>query len=1145
MKELSSKLDSNPLNDCHDALLDYGLIIEHPILDGQFRNTPVLGHNPKKKVGWYVGQEISISGGKTIVSATYGDFRKGVSHTFKSSSKGDSALTKADREKYQQAMEANQKLVDAEKAEAQGRAAKTAQVEFNQLSDTGTSQYLKRKQVSGHGVKYGNRFIAIPIMGINGVLRGIQKIFDAGNVFYDGTISKTGDKRFGGNVEIKGAFHLLGDITTDTTTLYFAEGYSTAAAVYEAVNIPTVCCFNATNLPKVIEQYRAKYPNIQFIIAADDDQFADTNGNEKPNTGKIAAGKAANKYRCLIVSPTFKDLSTKPTDFNDLLVLSGTHAVKQQLSTKTALEPQHQHLYNLKPPKYDPIEDAIEGIKLAVDDMFDHALNKDTTETARHFLLCAGAGTGKTRATEARITDIIRKRLITDIEYHLQKDNEIRIDFVAPTNELGTEIYQRLKDHLGENVVQRQGRNAEYCQRSEMATLLQSKFINVDKHLCGSDSGQQCEFFDSCLYQRAKSSKAQVRILNHSHLKLSRPMEGDAPDLTIIDEKIIDKLIRTTPIKIEHINSDDWIYLKMTGIKIYDSLLETAKTDKTVDDFYPRLRAGNDLSNDEIVKALQLAIDSLSEAVEIKKNSGNRATVFPRMSDAEILRLLENDTPVNLHLSEKRFMQAIINDLTKFPDRNAPTHFGFPPDFKGLKVVVYEKLIRDIGDIDKPNNQLEKLKLHNKPILLLDADGNYDALSQFWDNLETKSYFVKRKTTSVVQYTNAGFSKDHFGIKDGQVTNKSHLATKRHIERIAGDEDTLVISYQGLEAALAPHNLDSSKEPLLPKNIEVRHFNKIRGIDDFKNHTNAIIIGRNQPHLDAIVHEARCIYLDDKKSINPNSIYVKNIITAKNGDTREIGNYGFEDSRVHEILRLYREREIMQAVDRLRLIHTESDKHIHIMSQVDLSDLIEIDSFGDTKDLKPYQADKLKIALELAGGVLPKSPKLLHDRFPDLFDNIQQVKNIFKKGKKRIITICEKDPLQIRPKSQGKGKYFDLFYDVKLSPEEALKVAVDFYGIEFDIRSNDLPVIDEVLVETEQETKIISLIVEKGFFAGIEPLSHAVSPALDQADIEEIAHDAYIERQELMQEMLLEHFQDFEQDIMGFEYEYHGYMLPS
>ena len=290
-------------NDCLNSLLNFGLILDNITLDGRFHNTAVLDHNPKKRAGWYIGQEIALSN-KTIVFCTYGDFREGVSHTFSSYSESTSQLTNEDREKFQQAIAVNQKLVDAEKASTHAKAAKVAQAEFNKLSDTGTSDYLARKQVEGHGVKYGQGFIAVPAYGSGGVLRGIQKIFN------------NGDKRFTTGAEIKGSFNILGEIS-DGEAIQFAEGYSTAATIYQATNKPTVVCFNAGNLEPVIAEFRAKYPNNKFIICADNDQFNEI------NTGLVKATASATKHNCLVVSPTFTDLSTKPTDFNDLLILGG------------------------------------------------------------------------------------------------------------------------------------------------------------------------------------------------------------------------------------------------------------------------------------------------------------------------------------------------------------------------------------------------------------------------------------------------------------------------------------------------------------------------------------------------------------------------------------------------------------------------------------------------------------------------------------------------------------------------------------------------------------------------------------------------------------------------------------------------------
>ena len=289
-------------NRCLDSLLNFGLILDNVNLDGRFHNAAVQDHSSKKRPGWYVGQKITLSN-KTIVFATYGDFREGINHTFSSYSENTDQLTSEDREKFQQAKAANLKRVEAEKASTQAKAAKVAQAEFNKLSDTGTSDYLARKQVEAHDVRYGHGFIAVPAYGSGG-LRGIQKIFN------------NGDKRFTTGAEIKGSFHILGEIA-DAEIIHFSEGYSTAATIYEATNKPAVCCFNAGNLDPVIAEFREKYPDNTFIICADNDQFSEI------NTGLVKATASATKHNCSVVFPEFTDLSTKPTDFNDLLILGG------------------------------------------------------------------------------------------------------------------------------------------------------------------------------------------------------------------------------------------------------------------------------------------------------------------------------------------------------------------------------------------------------------------------------------------------------------------------------------------------------------------------------------------------------------------------------------------------------------------------------------------------------------------------------------------------------------------------------------------------------------------------------------------------------------------------------------------------------
>ena len=93
-------------------------------------------------------------------------------------------------------------------------------------------------------------------------------------------------------------------------------------------------CFDSGNLLPVAQALRIKHQNARILVCADDDQFTDG------NPGMTKATEAAKAVNGEVVSPKFTDLSTRPTDFNDLAVLEGIKAAKKQIPLehgKTAL----------------------------------------------------------------------------------------------------------------------------------------------------------------------------------------------------------------------------------------------------------------------------------------------------------------------------------------------------------------------------------------------------------------------------------------------------------------------------------------------------------------------------------------------------------------------------------------------------------------------------------------------------------------------------------------------------------------------------------------------------------------------------------------------------------------------------------------
>jgi putative DNA primase/helicase len=134
-------------------------------------------------------------------------------------------------------------------------------------------------------------------------------------------ISADGQKKFLSGGKMQGCYFPIGDIAKAHTIL-IAEGYATAATLYEANNLPTVVAFNAGNLVHVGKSIREQYPTASIIICADDD--IKTVGNP----GLTKATEAAELVGGKVITPYFgNDRPDGMTDFNDMAALLGIEAV--------------------------------------------------------------------------------------------------------------------------------------------------------------------------------------------------------------------------------------------------------------------------------------------------------------------------------------------------------------------------------------------------------------------------------------------------------------------------------------------------------------------------------------------------------------------------------------------------------------------------------------------------------------------------------------------------------------------------------------------------------------------------------------------------------------------------------------------------
>ncbi len=270
--------------------------------------------------------------GNPWLSCYYGTWSGGKKDYKYSSYRGDPKFSQMERETL--AEEENQWNKIQERIQ-------NAQLDWERASeepiDTGHLDYLSKKMVERHGVKFSKSklkerasvtgkeiwveypTLVIPIRNIEGRLQGVQHIFPSG------------EKRIHGLK--KGNFHVIGSVGP-TGSILIGEGYATVASVYEAIREPSVVTFDCGNFDPVIQNLKKMHPQHRIVIIGDDD--AETERKNKENPGKLKAIAAAKKHRCKVIFPQFPEGfylggGSLPSDFNDLRVHFGMEEVKKQL----------------------------------------------------------------------------------------------------------------------------------------------------------------------------------------------------------------------------------------------------------------------------------------------------------------------------------------------------------------------------------------------------------------------------------------------------------------------------------------------------------------------------------------------------------------------------------------------------------------------------------------------------------------------------------------------------------------------------------------------------------------------------------------------------------------------------------------------
>lgn len=276
----------------------------------------------------------------------FGDFVSGLNaHVFERNFKGKSL------EEAQIRMREACKKVEFLSSTVNEQAATVAQnLLMESLQSVTCHAYFRKKRIFSHDLKEHKGSIIVPAYDVNGKLWTLQFIDSEGN------------KRFLSGGKKKGCFFPIGSLDR-AEKAFICEGFATGATIYECSETPVVVAFDAGNLKPVVQAIHAKYPELKIIICADNDAYGEV------NTGVEKAKEAAQVAGTQVIIPKFKDVSTKPTDFNDLMILEGKDTVKSILEQA------------LKKTEEDECTDIPEGFSLSDDGLF--CIDKKTQELTR------------------------------------------------------------------------------------------------------------------------------------------------------------------------------------------------------------------------------------------------------------------------------------------------------------------------------------------------------------------------------------------------------------------------------------------------------------------------------------------------------------------------------------------------------------------------------------------------------------------------------------------------------------------------------------------------------------------------------------------------------------------------------------------
>jgi len=239
------------------------------------------------------------------------------------------------------------------------------------------------------------------------------------------------------------------------------------------------------------------------------------------------------------------------------------------------------------------------------------------------------------------------------------------------------------------------------------------------------------------------------------------------------------------------------------------------------------------------------------------------------------------------------------------------------------------------------------------PMIFIDADLSLEILQLYRSNVKLVDIPAKRLAT-VYQVTDITNSNSKLLYKNlplqKKVPTQLAYSAASFIEHMAKTGKTLAVTIKDLRTALTGETDDKLPKCGDYRGAEIAHFGSLRGLNDFSDYDNIVIVGRMEPSVKALERQANGLWWDADKPINcvpPNDkgqFFFEKLPKAihyKGHSPHVIRTSCHPDPRAQVLLEQIREAETAQAIDRLRLVHEQRGARVFILSNIPVD--IEVD----------------------------------------------------------------------------------------------------------------------------------------------------------------------------------------------------------